>query len=73
MTEVKAYLYDFSGNYDCTSCGRVNCSHAVVVQTSYGPYLEYCSRCIWELALDAELEEYIRARERAMADFPPHD
>ena len=77
MDDLKVYLYNFSGNYDCDSCGRVNCEFAVVVTRNVmgaSNYVqEYCDRCIWELVPDEELEAYIEARRRIVDNHPPRN
>lgn len=48
---VSARAYNFSGNYDCDTCGRVNCDHAVMILWGNRFIAEFCSECVHELAL----------------------
>ena len=75
MNEIRVRMHDFSGNYDCDKCGRVNAPFAVILTTiSSGSVWvqEHCAACVWELGTLEELEAYRWAASAVVSNFEVH-
>ena len=61
--EYRARPYHFSGNYDCTSCGRVNMPHGIIIYRvnhlgSENYWGEHCPGCIFEIGTQEEQQAW---------------